>query len=79
MNERTRIAMALTTYDERARKRKGWNSYALPQYFGALERADEAVKAGATWRDALRDEFCGRILDVAGKALDIRYEAWEVR
>jgi hypothetical protein len=66
MNELThfRIVNALTSYDRKASTRKFHNPYALGQYFQALECAEAQVDGGATLRDALVKNFCGRLLDV---------------
>ena len=80
MNELThaRIVNALTTYDRKASTRKFHNPYALGQYFQALENAEDQVKEGATLREALVANFCGRLLDVvlrsAGEPVSTKQE-----
>ena len=69
MDTRFKITMALTSYDRKREGKRDYNRYALPQYFGALDGAMEAVKAGTPLRKALCGAFCGRVLDVALKAV----------
>lgn len=64
-----KLLNALTEYDRRASKRKGYNPYALGHYFAALERVREAMANGTAIRQALLANFNGRLLSAALKAV----------
>ncbi len=65
----TKLVMALTEYDRKQEGKPGYNRYALPQYLGAAQRAQELVNSGETVRNALIKCFSGRLLSVALKAV----------
>ena len=50
MDFHTKLIMLLTELDHRQSKRKGWNCYALPQYFAAAETVTDAK--------SFADAFC---------------------
>jgi hypothetical protein len=63
-----KLVMALTEYDRRQQKRKGYNRYALAQYFEALAWAeDRAAKTGCSLEVALGEAFHDPILSFIGK------------
>jgi len=64
-----RIVHALTAYDRKQSTRKGYNVYALPLYFRALDEACEIVAGGASWENALTEVFEGPVLKAAMKAV----------
>lgn len=64
-----KVIHALTAYDRKQEGKRGYNMYALAMYCEASTKAEVAVHAGATWRDALVKNFCGRLLDIALKAV----------
>lgn len=66
---RTRLTMAVTDYDRKQQGKAGYNIYALPQYLGAVHRAEDEVADGATIRAALLRCFTGRLLTVTLKAV----------
>jgi len=68
-DQKRKLVHALTQYDAKAEKRKGYNPYALPQYFHAMDAAAEEVRDGRTLREALMAYFTGHLLDVALKAV----------
>ena len=70
-NARAKIVHALTAYDRRQAGHKGYNPYALGQYFQAVERTfeDEGVKAGEGLRGSILRNFCGKVADVCLKAV----------
>lgn len=72
-SERMRFTLshAVTQYDRKQSTRKGYNPYALPQYLMAVDRVHNAVNCGSTRRDALVENFNGRLLDVCLKALNM--------
>jgi len=49
---------ALTIADRRQKS----NPYALAHYCGALQHADELMRAGIDLRTALKTAFCGRLV-----------------
>jgi hypothetical protein len=65
------LAHAVTQYDRKQYTRRGYNMYALAQYLEAVDRVYNAVNCGTTRRDALVDNFNGRLLDVCLKALNM--------
>ena len=68
MSEHDKIVSALLAYDARQSK-KYYNRYALPQYLGALERAETDAANGSTLRQALVTNFSDRLLDTVLKAI----------
>lgn len=60
---------AVTEFDRRASKRKGYNPYALGHYAKALQEVRLDVAAGATLRQALLVNFNGRLLDCLLKSI----------
>jgi len=76
-----RLVSAVTQFDQkeqakairaRARGKVGYyNIFALPQYLGAIERAESLIAQGKTPREALIMTFSGRLqdalLDAAGE------------
>lgn len=71
MDTHTKLINALTEWDRRNAKRKGYNPYALPQYFQAVAAAEEDISTGVSLRQALVNHFCGRGLDVCLKAVGL--------
>ena len=67
--ERHRLVHTLTQHDMRASRKKYYNPRALPLYLMALDRASNAINCGTTRREALVENFCGRLLDKMLKAL----------
>jgi hypothetical protein len=67
--QHTGLAMAVTEYDQRQSGKPGYNIYALPQYLGAVQRADDEMSEGASLRDALLTCFTGRLLAACLKAV----------
>lgn len=64
------IVTALLRYDARQSRRKGYNPNALPLHLSALEKAGEYQhETGCPWPEALREYFCGRVLDACLKAV----------
>jgi hypothetical protein len=69
--ERHQLLHAVTEHDRKQSTRKGYNRYALAHYLAAVENVCNAVNCGSTRRDALVDNFCGRLLDICLKALNM--------
>ncbi len=63
-----KLLMAVTEYDRKQQGKPGYNIYALPQYLGAIQRAQELCDSGDSVRDALLTCFSGRLLAVTLKA-----------
>ena len=69
METRAILIHAVTEYDRKQEKRPHHNSYALPQYFTAIDEAMELIKKGHGIRRALTTVFCGALLDITLKAI----------
>jgi len=67
--ERHKLVHALTQYDIQQSRCKYYNVHALPLYLMALDRAVNAINCGTCRREALVENFCGRLLDKMLKAL----------
>jgi len=63
-----RLLHAVTEYDRKQEKRKGYNHYALAQYIGRLQEIEKDIAAGMSVREALVSGFNGRLLDILLKA-----------
>ena len=67
---RAKLLHQLTIEDKRQRT----NPYALAHYFGALQAVDTDVADGTPLRDALKQRFCGpmvnRLIKAAGMSLN---------
>lgn len=59
------LICALTEFDRRAAKRKGYNVHALGHYCRAAADVSADVRAGRTWRAAILANFTGRLLDAS--------------
>lgn len=57
-----KIAMALTEYDRKQATKPGYNRYALPLYFQALDRVEDDLASGTEFRAALVAAFTGKLL-----------------
>lgn len=62
------LTHAVTEYDRKQSKRKGYNIYALAHYLGAVQEAMAELGLD-TLRDTLVEHFNGRLLDVVLKAV----------
>lgn len=66
MDEVTRfkLVQAATTYDQKQAGKRGYNPYALGQYFQAIDNAAEMMTDdGIDLRSAIIRSFCGRLCD----------------
>jgi len=79
MTAHERIIHALTRYDDRQSKKRGYNPHALALSFEALERTEEdAAKLlpgqpfslNGRMEESARKFFCDRLLDVVLKAIN---------
>jgi hypothetical protein len=71
MNIKDKLISALTAYDAKQAKKKGYNQWALPQYF---ERADQIwmdICAGADVRSAIIAGFNGPLVDYCLRSLGL--------
>lgn len=66
-----KLLHAVTEYDRRASKRKGYNRYALGHYCGALQGLRESMSGGMELRPAILKHFCGRLCDCLLKAVGL--------
>lgn len=67
---RDKLVSALIRYDERQKKSRHYNPYAIGIYLGGLDRAEERMSEGMGLREALRASFHGRLLEALFKAAD---------
>jgi hypothetical protein len=69
MDTHSKLAHAVTQYDIRQSKKRGYNIYALAHYLGAVQETCREIEAGKSIRSALVGNFNGRLLDVCLKAV----------
>jgi hypothetical protein len=69
MSIKDKLLHAVTEWDRRASKRKGYNPFALGLMFEAVDRTSAAIEGGATVRVALVANFNDRLLDHCLKAV----------
>lgn len=69
MNERNKLAAALTEHDRKESRKRGHNPYALGQYLARLAEIEADVAAGAAWRSAVIAAFSGRLQDACLRAI----------
>jgi len=62
------IVAALTTYDRGQQNKRGYNRYALSQYFARVDEVIADIEAGADVRAAIVNGFSGAIARVVLKA-----------
>jgi hypothetical protein len=67
---RLRLSHVLTTYDRKQSTKRGFNPYALAQYFMALDTCAEMVAEGKTWPQAISAVFTDRIEALLLKAVN---------
>ena len=65
----SKLSLALTAYDRKQSARPGYNRYAIAHYLHAIHEAVAEIEAGKPVRAALVDHFCGRLLDIALRAV----------
>jgi hypothetical protein len=66
-----KLVHAATEYDRKQSSRRGYNRWAFGQYLEAIERVDKSLEfEGVTVRQALVENFCGRLLDVLLKVAE---------
>jgi hypothetical protein len=66
---RFKLVHAATEYDRKQEGKRGYNPYALLQYFVAIDQAIAHHESGKTIRQALVSNFCDRLLDCLLKAV----------
>jgi hypothetical protein len=79
MTRHSKMVSAVTEFDKAEQTRytraraKGkvsyYNIWALPQYLGAIERAEESIAQGTPVRAAVVQCFSGRLLDAVLRAI----------
>jgi hypothetical protein len=60
---RNKISSLLLQWDVKQEKRKDYNRFAMGIYLQALDRVEEDFFDGMTLRQALEENFTGRLLD----------------
>jgi hypothetical protein len=68
-NIKDALIHAASQYDMREMKKRGYNHYALAQYFSRIDDVLEDIERGAGPRQALLAAFNGRLLDHLLKAI----------
>jgi hypothetical protein len=68
MNFKDKLISAATRFDDRNSKRRGWNPYALAQYFSAIDSICNAVDNGISVESAITRFANDRFRDVLFKA-----------
>ena len=63
------LTHALTLYDQKEAKKKGYNRYALGIYFQRLEEIMADIERGADPRQAIVAGFDGRLADACCRAI----------
>ncbi len=66
-----RIVNAVTTFDRKQARKRGYNPHALGHYIRAAHQVDEAIAAGIAPREAIKANFIGRLLDCVLRACDM--------
>jgi hypothetical protein len=56
-----KLVHAVTNYDRKQSTKRGYNVYALPQYFAALDEVLKLVDAGKMWPQAISAVFNDRL------------------
>jgi len=74
-----KLVHAVTVYDINQSTKRGYDRNALLLYLQAIDRVTNAVNCGSTRRDALVENFSGRLLEVCLKALNMEPSTREER
>jgi hypothetical protein len=69
MKIKDKLISAATQFDARNSKRRGWNPYALPQYFAAIDSVCADIEGGLNVETAIRKHTDDRFCDVLLKAV----------
>lgn len=72
MTTKDKLISAATQYDLKQSTKRGYNHYALGQYFERIDAVCLDIEAGAAPRAALLAAFNDRLLDVMLKAIGER-------
>lgn len=71
MTTKAKLIHAVTEFDRKASKRKGYNPHALGIYFQRVDEVCADIDKGADVRKAICAGFSDRLLDHCLKALDL--------
>jgi hypothetical protein len=63
-----KLIHAATEYDRKESTKRGYNRYALAQYFQAIQSVDECIANGGNPREVIIGHFTGRLQDRMLKA-----------
>ena len=66
------LVHAVTRYDAKQSRKRGWNPYALPQYLERVEAIVEDVEAGADPAAAIQAGFLGTLATACLKAAKLK-------
>jgi len=75
MNLKDKLISAATRFDKKNFKRAGWNPYALPQYFAAIDSICEEIEKGRSVQSAIGKFTDDRFQDILLKAAMERGES----
>ena len=67
--QKNKFISAATQFDERNSRRRGWNPYALPQYFAAIDSICADIEGGLNVEAAIGKYTNDRFRDVLLKAV----------
>lgn len=68
---KAKLVNIVTEYDRKQSGKRGYNPYALPQYFAAIDRV---LDSGLPIELALKEGFCGSLLRHIARKLGVKYE-----
>ncbi len=71
MTTKDKLIHALTAYDQKQSTKRGYNPYALGQYFQRIDEIIADIDAGADPRQAITAGFSGRLADAALRAIGL--------
>ncbi len=69
MSTKDKLIHAVTEYDRKQSTKRGYNHYALGQYFQRIDEICADIEAGADSRKAIVAGFSGRLADACLKAV----------
>ena len=69
MDTKSKLVHALTRYDEKESKKRGYNPYALGQYLARADLIMDDIKKGASVSEAIQAGFTGRLQAACLKAV----------
>lgn len=71
MTTKDKLIHTLTAYDQKQSTKRGYNPYALGQYFQRIDEIIADIDAGAAPRQAIIAGFSGRLADACLRAVGL--------